>query len=133
MHADVAEPRRLGHALHAPVQRARLALARLHARLDRQLPDTAVGRSRLTHAQQRIQQQLAAALLQHRQRLASLQAQLSLLDPQRTLERGYAIVQDDKGQVVRSPRQLRPNSTISVRVAEGSAELGIASVQPRLE
>jgi len=123
----------LGHAARMPLQQARLELTRLQARLERQLPDTAAPRARLAQLLQRLRQQLATSQQQRRHALASLSAQLDLLDPQRTLERGYAIVQDDKGKVVRAPRQLRPNSTITVRVAQGSAELGIASVQERLE
>ncbi len=60
--------------------------------------------------------------------LASLTAQLELLNPQRTLERGYAIVTDANGNIVRSPTQLHPHDTVSMRLAEGGARVGIASV-----
>ena len=67
------------------------------------------------------------------QALAALCAQMELLNPQRTLERGYAMVTDSHGKIVRSPNQLHPRTVVAVRLAEGSAELGIASVQPLLE
>jgi exodeoxyribonuclease VII large subunit len=63
----------------------------------------------------------------------ALSAQLELLNPQRTLERGYAIVSNAKGKVLHSPGQIKPRDTIVVRLAEGSAEVGVASVQDLLE
>ena len=68
-----------------------------------------------------------------RDALTGLAAQLELLNPQRTLERGYAILTDDKGAILRSPAQLQPRQNIGVRLAEGSAQIGIASVQPSLD
>jgi exodeoxyribonuclease VII large subunit len=38
-------------------------------------------------------------------------------------------VTDEKGAVVRSPKALQPRHNVTVRVAEGSAQIGIASVQ----
>jgi exodeoxyribonuclease VII large subunit len=68
-----------------------------------------------------------------RDALAALAAQLELLNPQRTLERGYAIVSDARGQVLRSPAGIRVHETLTLRLAEGSAEVGVASVQGVLE
>ena len=76
---------------------------------------------------------LATLLRTRRAELASLASQLELLNPQRTLERGYAIVTDAKGHVLRAPGQIRVGHAIGVRLAEGSAEVGVASVQDLLE
>ncbi|HEY6773663.1 MAG TPA: exodeoxyribonuclease VII large subunit, partial [Oxalicibacterium sp.] len=65
--------------------------------------------------------------------LAALSAQLDMLNPQRTLERGYAIVTDEKGQIVRTPRQLQPHKHVTLRLADGTAQIGIASVQQPLD
>ena len=62
--------------------------------------------------------------------LASLRAQLALLNPQRTLARGYAIVTDAQGEIVRAPAQLHPKESITLRMAEGEAVVGIESVAP---
>jgi len=64
-----------------------------------------------------------------RHSLASLSTQLELLNPQRTLERGYAIVTGSDGVIVRSPTQLHPQDIVSLRLAEGAAKVGIASVE----
>ena len=68
-----------------------------------------------------------------RSALNALAAQLELLNPQRTLERGYAIVRDAKGQIVRDPAQIHARDTLTVKLANGSAEVGVAQVQSVLE
>jgi exodeoxyribonuclease VII large subunit len=122
----------LVHANRAPVAAARFALDRLAGRLGARRPDVTAVRAQLTALQHRADWSINAQLAQRREALAALSAQLELLNPQRTLERGYAIVSDAKGAVLRSPAQLKPRETVTVRLAEGSAEVGVASVQPML-
>jgi exodeoxyribonuclease VII large subunit len=52
----------------------------------------------------------------------ALETQLKERDPLRLLERGYAVVYDASGRVLRSPDQLAIGDDISVRIAQG--ELG---------
>jgi len=68
-----------------------------------------------------------------REALNALAAQLELLNPQRTLERGYAIVSNAKGKVLHAPGQIKPRDVLRIRLAEGSAEVSIAGVQDLLE
>lgn len=124
---------RLAHAMRIPLNQARYALAHLHTRLSAQLPDTAHLRARMNDHARRLGAQMGMRQAQRRRTLESLAAQLELLNPQRTLERGYAIVLDAKGKIVRSPKDLHARETVTMRLAEGSAEVGIASVQPTLE
>ena len=51
--------------------------------------------------------------------LAVLSGRLHTVSPLRTLERGYAIVQDAAGNVVRSTAQVRSGDPITARVADG--------------
>jgi exodeoxyribonuclease VII large subunit len=69
---------------------------------------------------------------QRRDALQALSAQLELLNPQRTLERGYAIVTDAAGAVLRDPAHIKPGHSLGLRLAEGSAEIGVATVQATL-
>ncbi|MES2537338.1 MAG: exodeoxyribonuclease VII large subunit [Pseudomonadota bacterium] len=124
---------RLAHATRTPLTQAQFAMRQLRTRLSVQVPDTARHRLRLTESARRISAELAARSSQRRQRLSSLATQLELLNPQRTLERGYAIIVDAKGRIVRAPRDLQVREAVTVRLAEGSAQVGIASVQPALE
>jgi len=124
---------RLEHATRMPAAKARYQLQHLQTRLHNRLPDTGAMRLQLSVYMRR---QAGAAALQSQRRqqwLSAQTAQLELLNPQRTLERGYAIVTDAKGEVLRSPAQLQPRSNITLRLAAGSAEVAIAGVQPTLE
>lgn len=64
-------------------------------------------------------------LQQRRQRLDSLQQQLRTLGPEQTLNRGYAIVSDAQGKVVREAGALAKNQTLRARFAVGRANLKV--------
>jgi len=84
----------------------------------------------LNNLQHRATLALGTQLSQRREALAAWSSQLALLNPQRTLERGYAIVTNEQGGIVRHPAQLKAHSSVTLRLAEGSAQLGVESVQP---
>jgi exodeoxyribonuclease VII large subunit len=60
-----------------------------------------------------------------------LRAQLNLLAPQRTLERGYAIVQDEQGRILRDTADLVQDQAIDVRLAQGQVRIEITKVTQR--
>lgn len=55
--------------------------------------------------------------------LAGLRTTLRALSPQGTLERGYAIVRDEKGQVVSSAKIAKAKKLLSIKFADGSTEV----------
>jgi exodeoxyribonuclease VII large subunit len=120
------------HGLRAPLNRHGFALAELRARWSRHRPDLRALRAEIGSQQRHLASSFANQLGQRREALGALAAQLELLNPQRTLERGYAIVRDASGNVLRAPGQIKVHDTLSVRLAEGSAEVGVASVQRQL-
>jgi exodeoxyribonuclease VII large subunit len=124
---------RLGHATRIPLTRMTFALQQLRSRLSARLPDTRHARSRLESQAQRISVQLTRQSTHRRQTLNGLATQLEMLNPQRTLERGYAIVTDHKGKILRDPAELKPRTDVTLRLAAGSAQVGIASVQSVLD
>ena len=123
----------LTHAVRAPVGRHGLALVQLRARWASHRPEVRARQAEIDTRQRRLAGAFDAQLGRRRHALGALSAQLELLNPQRTLERGYAIVRDGAGNVLRSPGQLKPHQLLNVRLAEGSAEIGVASVQAALE
>jgi len=118
----------LTHANRAPLTQARHQLDRLGGRLGARKPDVSATRSVLASLQHRAGTSIARQLHRQRDRLTALAAQLELLNPQRTLERGYAIVTDDSGAILRAPAELKPQTTLTVRLAEGSANVDISGV-----
>ncbi|HPA16618.1 MAG TPA: exodeoxyribonuclease VII large subunit [Verrucomicrobiae bacterium] len=59
----------------------------------------------------------AIALLDSR--LCGLAGRLELLDPVRTIARGFAVLQDAEGRIVRSVRGVRPGDAVVARLADG--------------
>ncbi|AVA32671.1 exodeoxyribonuclease VII large subunit [Cupriavidus metallidurans] len=77
----------------------------------------------------------AAAARRHERetaRLARASGALELLAPQRTLERGYAVLLDNRGRALRSPVELRAGSIVEAHLADGVADIEIAGVQAKL-
>lgn len=124
---------RLAHATRAPLTRARHALAQAGIRLSARLPQTAAHRRQLIEYARCFNNGMANLQAQRRLALAGLAAQLELLNPQRTLERGYAMVTDAHGNIVRAPAQVHPRQNITLRLAQGTVDVGVASVQQALE
>ncbi|MES2298867.1 MAG: exodeoxyribonuclease VII large subunit [Pseudomonadota bacterium] len=122
----------LAQGLRTPLARAGFELAQLRTRLAGQRPDLRAAHTELATQQRRASTGMAGQLARKRQALAALAAQLELLNPQRTLERGYAIVRDAGGAVLRAPGQIKPRARLHVRLAEGSADIEVASVQDAL-
>jgi len=63
-------------------------------------------------------------------RLHRAELRLQLLDPKLVLQRGYALLTDEHGGVVRSAAQTRPGQPLRAALAEGEVDLTVA--QPRL-
>lgn len=62
---------------------------------------------------------IESALAREADRVSHLRAHVRSLSPQNTLDRGYAVVQNAQGEVVRSPAQAPPEALLAIRVAEG--------------
>ncbi len=124
---------RLHHAAHSPVAQSRFALLQLHGRLAACLPDIPAQRRRVVESGRRLTACLLAQQRHRGQQLAGLASQLDMLNPQRTLERGYAIVTDHKGNIVRTPTALKPRQLLTLRLAQGSADVSLATVQAKLD
>ena len=145
--------RRLMRAQHQRVDRASQGLDLLSSRLSRAVSTLRPQRERLdllthrhgaalaerlraaaaalTHADRHWARAASICVERHRARLARAEDRLALLDPQRVLERGYAVIQSASGQVVTAPSQLRVNERLTVSLAEGQADVIAREVQLR--
>lgn len=124
---------RMTHTGASTLAARRYELKNMQTRLETRLPDTRPLHDRLSHQCNLLARMMTVQLAGHRQNVLSLSAQLELLNPQRTLERGYAIMTDTKGQIIRSPEQLPIHAPVSVHLANGTAQIQIESVQNATE
>lgn len=75
--------------------------------------------------QQQLAQRLRRCQISYMQQrhtdLKSLKSQLAQLNPQAVLERGYSMVHNAKGEIVRTAKKLAVKDTIHITFAEGEA------------
>lgn len=77
-------------------------------------------RQRLDDQARHLDTLLAHQLALRRIQLSTMQKSLSSLNPLSILERGYALVSQVDGRLVRSIQQVKPGDPLSVRVKDGS-------------
>lgn len=122
---------RLDRAVH---RRHRLEADRLRLltdRLRRQEPSLRLAAShrRLDRASTRLDRAATAIIAQHRARLNPATARLHALSPLSVLARGYALVYNADGTILRSPNQTSTGQTIRARLAEGSLTAQVTSTK----
>ncbi|OYW68574.1 MAG: exodeoxyribonuclease VII large subunit [Bosea sp. 12-68-7] len=107
-----AESRRIADArrrLHELEQRAAKALARGVTQRGERLPAL----------EARLQRAFAQSLMRRRERWRSSVSLLASLGPEAVLARGYALVRDEAGALIRDPAQLRSGQALGVQIAGG--------------
>lgn len=124
--------RRLKSSIETRVLLARERLERLR------------GSRALSHPQERLQhEQETVARLQQRlltttqsrfqlekRRLESYNLQMRALDPQRVLERGYAILSQEKGNVLSSAREAKAQQLLTAQLHDGSLQVRVENTSP---
>ncbi len=88
-------------------------------------PAAAEPASRLDLMAHRLAQAWRKESGRHAHNLATLERSLRQLHPQHVLARGYAIVRDARGQIVRGAEQLAVGAEVSLTLAHGQAEARI--------
>jgi exodeoxyribonuclease VII large subunit len=101
--------------------------SRLDHALDRAL---AAVRYRIASADVRLYRAAQVSIASRRSAYGNLRSQLHSLSPLAVLQRGYALVQDESGAVVRSVRQLTSGETVQTRLSDGSFSSKITATTP---
>jgi exodeoxyribonuclease VII large subunit len=128
----------LDYWLHRVTETAFAQLARAEARLDGEAPERAlrsgldVAALRLERAANRLDGAHPRALVKAADaQLLGFTATLEALDPVRVLERGYAVVRDAQGAVVRDSSQISQGDGVRVTVARGAFAAAVTEVDKR--
>lgn len=72
-----------------------------------------------------IAQTVQHVLEQGKNRLEREKERLFAYDPQRTLERGFALIKDPKGTLITKSEQIHAGDAVSIRLADGTADAEI--------
>ena len=116
-----------GKGMHAAKER----LNRLNHQLQRTMTSTLTDHGqRLDRLNHRLQRSMDATVAQRRQRLAQLEATLQAAHPKRVLERGYSMVQDQKGEVISDIASLKEGQTIQLQFVDGQAAADVHTIEP---
>ena len=114
------------------VEREAQTLDQLALRLSHALPNPDRMREQMMSWQQRLNQAWSVRIENWKRNQSHYQLQLEMLNPQRTLERGYAVIlskEESQLHAVRKPNELNTENIFQVRLAEGEAEVKFSEVK----
>lgn len=122
--------RRLEGAGQRQLHMRRAALAGLQLRLARAQPDLREAQQRLERLDHRLRRAMGDLLARRHDRIARCGGALAALSPTATLQRGYSIVRDANGAIVRDAARLAAGDTLRLRFAAGGADAVITATHP---
>lgn len=126
---------RAAHLAAARLSRARLAFSPLSSAVRAQLLAAPIerGQNRLAVAASRLAPALARKIEDRLNRLSGVAKLLASVSYHQVLARGFALVTGDKGQIVRSPDDVKPGDALAITLADGriDAHVSGAPAAPR--
>jgi exodeoxyribonuclease VII large subunit len=124
--------RRLIPSIHRALQTRRKQLAELAGRLGENNIELRLARSRHRHhlLSERLGRCWEDTAARLHTRLASAQAQMTHLSPLAVLQRGYALVQDADGRLLRSSSGTKPGDHLSIRLNQGRLQATVTATDP---
>lgn len=123
---------RLQRAQRVQFTRAKQQLMLLRSRLLGQPPAQQLRELglRLTQNQQQLHHQIERILQDQRTRIGTLATQLHAISPLATLDRGYALVQSEQGEVITETAGLAVGQRVTTRLSNGQFDSQVVSVEP---
>jgi exodeoxyribonuclease VII large subunit len=103
-------------------------LDQLSLRLSHALPNPDRMRDKAVQLKARLDQSWQVRINAYQQKLLSWNSHLELLNPQRTLDRGYAVILDSNEQALRDPAALKAGDLFSIHLAKGVSQVELAKV-----
>lgn len=119
--------RRLAQAWHRPDGQRQSRLALALQRLRHRTPQCDRARDRLIDAMQRLARAQQREVADRAKRLQGAVAHLRAFDPQNTLARGYAIVRDASGAIVRDGGALKKGQALALQLGQGSVDVKVVT------
>lgn len=121
---------RLGKAIAQRMDRSQVVSAHLAQRLAMQSPSKQLANSRdaLDRSSLQLGKAMERVLAKLHDRVEHTAGTLNVVSPLATLGRGYAIVRDNQGRIIRNAPDLTVGDQISARVANGTVTAEVTSV-----
>ena len=109
--------------LQQRLEREAQTLDQISLRLKHALPNADRMREQIGQWQQRLTQSMQVYVQNLKRNQVHWLTQLETLNPQRTLERGYAVILDSQKRAARNPKDIKPDEEYRVRLAEGEIQV----------
>jgi exodeoxyribonuclease VII large subunit len=121
---------RLGKAMYQRLKQTALRYEHLKQRLAMQSPSRqlSLGHDRLLRVEESLNAAVTRILRQRKEHCDYIAQTLHLVSPLATLGRGYAIVRDQSGAIVRNVSHLTPGDQINARVSGGVIAAKVISI-----
>lgn len=119
----------LQQATHRQWQQRHTACVHLQQRLQQQRPPLRPAAAALAQQHQQWQQAWRQYRLRAHTAVAHRQHLLEAVSPQQILARGFSVVTDDRGRVVRTAAALRAGQRLHIRFAEGVSDVSVIPAQ----
>jgi exodeoxyribonuclease VII large subunit len=122
---------RARRAMDAKTSSQRRDLAAMIARLAAASPAKQLQRQllRKDDLNRRLYRAASQLIERQSQRLGGLARELNAISPLATLGRGYALVYDSKGNLIRDPSQVKTGDSIKARVADGHIHAQVTNTE----
>ena len=118
--------------IHQRIEREAQTLDQLALRLSHALPNPDRMREQIANWQQRLSQAWVVRMESWNRNQSHYKLQLEMLNPQRTLERGYAVILSKEElamHAVRNPKELNVEQLFQVQLAGGQVEVQFAKIE----
>ncbi len=96
-------------------------------------PDISVYRQDIDRFQTTLSHAFRQLLVQRRQSLTAQTALLEAVSPQQILERGFSVVKNTRGQVIRNANALKQGQKLHIIFAEGETDVRVTKEQAQRE
>ena len=96
-------------------------------------PDVSVYKNNITHFQTALSHSFRQLLVQRRQSLTAQAALLEAVSPQHILERGFSVVKNTRGQVIRNADTLKQGQKLHITFADGETDVRVTKEQAQGE
>ncbi len=116
---------RLTHAAARALDRERWRLRELVERSRRRLPPVELLAARVAQLAGRLRTATPQRLGEREARVAALLRGLAHLDPRAVLERGYSLVRDSAGRLVRRGAEVAAGDRLDITFSQGSAQVRV--------
>ena len=127
----------LAHNLRFAVNQNRRFHAQRLERAEQNLrhlrPDTAPAAQAVARWQTTLSQSFRLLLQQHRQRLDKHAALLDAVSPQHILERGFSVVKNSRGQIIRHAAALKQGQMLHITFADGETDVRVTGTQAQAD